>query len=251
MRIRCLHTGRKQRRGPAWVDRECEDRQRPRLLSPALCTELRSTAGRGRRGPSGRQQRWEWPGRASTAWGRLGARELRSRGSLCVAAAPTEVTRVARRLLLGSVLRVLRRTASAEAGSASYSAMAGGSGAREARCRPVSRLGSPGSEVPAASLTGLRAEARPVGGGGGSRRTAQDRCSRGVLSAAWQHPFLNVFRHFRVDEWKRSSKEGDVAVVTVLAAGVLPALARSPSGHCDCPPALHRLQLLSLSRTRS
>ncbi|XP_031206401.1 WD repeat-containing protein 90 isoform X4 [Mastomys coucha] len=104
--------------------------------------------------------------------------------------------------------------ASAEAGSASYSAMAGGSGAREARCRPVSRLGSPGSEVPAASLTGLRAEARPVGGGGGSRRTAQDRCSGGVLSAAWQHPFLNVFRHFRVDEWKRSSKEGDVAVVT-------------------------------------
>nr|XP_012997272.1 WD repeat-containing protein 90 isoform X2 [Cavia porcellus] len=31
--------------------------------------------------------------------------------------------------------------------------------------------------------------------------------------AAWQHPFLNVFRYFRVNEWKRSSKEGDVAVV--------------------------------------
>ncbi|XP_047289689.1 WD repeat-containing protein 90 isoform X13 [Homo sapiens] len=31
---------------------------------------------------------------------------------------------------------------------------------------------------------------------------------------AWQHPFLNVFRHFRVDEWKRSAKQGDVAVVT-------------------------------------
>eukprot|EP00069_Balaena_mysticetus_P016010 bmy_01881T0 len=30
----------------------------------------------------------------------------------------------------------------------------------------------------------------------------------------WQQPFLNVFRHFKVDEWKRSSKEGDVAVVT-------------------------------------
>ncbi|KAL4676361.1 hypothetical protein H8959_010506 [Pygathrix nigripes] len=26
--------------------------------------------------------------------------------------------------------------------------------------------------------------------------------------------FLNVFRHFRVDEWKRSTKQGDVAVVT-------------------------------------
>ncbi|XP_059935471.1 WD repeat-containing protein 90 isoform X2 [Mesoplodon densirostris] len=30
----------------------------------------------------------------------------------------------------------------------------------------------------------------------------------------WQQPFLNVFRHFKVGEWKRSSKEGDVAVVT-------------------------------------
>ncbi|NP_001157238.1 WD repeat-containing protein 90 [Mus musculus] len=92
--------------------------------------------------------------------------------------------------------------------------MAGGSGARETRCRQGSRPGSPGSEVPAASVTGPRAEARPAGGGGGSRRAAPDRCSGGVPSAAWQHPFLNVFRHFRVDEWKRSSKEGDVAVVT-------------------------------------
>ncbi|XP_047389218.1 WD repeat-containing protein 90 isoform X2 [Sciurus carolinensis] len=34
------------------------------------------------------------------------------------------------------------------------------------------------------------------------------------MARAWQHPFLNVFRYFRVDEWKRSSKEGDVSVVT-------------------------------------
>uniref|UniRef100_A0A8W4FF08 WD repeat-containing protein 90 n=1 Tax=Sus scrofa TaxID=9823 RepID=A0A8W4FF08_PIG len=34
------------------------------------------------------------------------------------------------------------------------------------------------------------------------------------LSPVWQHPFLNVFRHFKVDEWKRSTKEGDVAAVT-------------------------------------
>ncbi|XP_064218345.1 WD repeat-containing protein 90 isoform X3 [Aotus nancymaae] len=34
------------------------------------------------------------------------------------------------------------------------------------------------------------------------------------MARAWQHPFLNVFRYFRVDEWKRSAKEGDVAVVT-------------------------------------
>ncbi|XP_075797566.1 WD repeat-containing protein 90 [Microtus pennsylvanicus] len=92
--------------------------------------------------------------------------------------------------------------------------MAGGSGARPACCRLVSRPGSPGSEVPPASLTIRCAEARPAGGGEGARRAAQDWCSGGVPSAAWQHPFLNVFKHFRVDEWKRSSKEGDVAVVT-------------------------------------
>ncbi|XP_062955596.1 WD repeat-containing protein 90 isoform X1 [Cynocephalus volans] len=34
------------------------------------------------------------------------------------------------------------------------------------------------------------------------------------MARVWQHPFLNIFRHFRVDEWKRSTKEGDVALVT-------------------------------------
>ncbi|XP_073915856.1 WD repeat-containing protein 90 isoform X2 [Castor canadensis] len=34
------------------------------------------------------------------------------------------------------------------------------------------------------------------------------------MAGAWQHPYVNVFRYFRVDEWKRSSKEGDVALVT-------------------------------------
>ncbi|XP_023472469.2 WD repeat-containing protein 90 isoform X5 [Equus caballus] len=33
------------------------------------------------------------------------------------------------------------------------------------------------------------------------------------MARAWQHPFLSVFRHFKVDEWKRSAKEGDVATV--------------------------------------
>uniref|UniRef100_A0A8C2MBR0 WD repeat-containing protein 90 n=1 Tax=Cricetulus griseus TaxID=10029 RepID=A0A8C2MBR0_CRIGR len=93
--------------------------------------------------------------------------------------------------------------------------MAGGSCARLERCGRVSRPGSTGSEVPPASLTVPRAETCPARGGGGSRRSAQDRCSGGVPSpASWQLPFLNVFRHFRVDEWKRSSKEGDVALVT-------------------------------------
>ncbi|NWI55265.1 WDR90 protein, partial [Calyptomena viridis] len=31
---------------------------------------------------------------------------------------------------------------------------------------------------------------------------------------AWQRPYLNVFKHFRVEEWKRSAKEGDVAALT-------------------------------------
>ncbi|XP_044771184.1 WD repeat-containing protein 90 [Neomonachus schauinslandi] len=34
------------------------------------------------------------------------------------------------------------------------------------------------------------------------------------MAKVWQHPFLNVFRHFKVGEWKRSTKEGDVAPVT-------------------------------------
>ncbi|KAK2097186.1 hypothetical protein P7K49_022637 [Saguinus oedipus] len=46
------------------------------------------------------------------------------------------------------------------------------------------------------------------------------------MARAWQHPFLNVFRYFRVDEWKRSAKEGDVAVVTV--GGGAPGGARLP-----------------------
>ncbi|XP_057603857.1 WD repeat-containing protein 90 isoform X4 [Hippopotamus amphibius kiboko] len=34
------------------------------------------------------------------------------------------------------------------------------------------------------------------------------------MARVWQQPFLNVFRYFKVDEWKRSTKEGDVAAVT-------------------------------------
>ncbi|XP_023044994.1 WD repeat-containing protein 90 isoform X2 [Piliocolobus tephrosceles] len=46
------------------------------------------------------------------------------------------------------------------------------------------------------------------------RADAKAGSSSGAMARAWQHPFLNVFRHFRVDEWKRSAKQGDVAVVT-------------------------------------
>ncbi|NWQ91109.1 WDR90 protein, partial [Burhinus bistriatus] len=34
------------------------------------------------------------------------------------------------------------------------------------------------------------------------------------VPAAWQRPYLNVFKHFRVEEWKRSAREGDVATLT-------------------------------------
>uniref|UniRef100_A0A6I8N486 WD repeat-containing protein 90 n=1 Tax=Ornithorhynchus anatinus TaxID=9258 RepID=A0A6I8N486_ORNAN len=34
-----------------------------------------------------------------------------------------------------------------------------------------------------------------------------------ALSPVWQHPYLNVFKHFKVEEWKRSAKEGDVTTV--------------------------------------
>ncbi|XP_061849594.1 WD repeat-containing protein 90 isoform X2 [Colius striatus] len=35
---------------------------------------------------------------------------------------------------------------------------------------------------------------------------------------AWQRPYLNIFKHFRVEEWKRSARDGDVAAVTVTEA---------------------------------
>lgn len=38
------------------------------------------------------------------------------------------------------------------------------------------------------------------------------------VPAAWQRPYLNIFKHFRVEEWKRSAKEGDVAALTVTGA---------------------------------
>ncbi|NXL87218.1 WDR90 protein, partial [Alectura lathami] len=33
------------------------------------------------------------------------------------------------------------------------------------------------------------------------------------VPAAWQSPYLNVFKHFCVEEWKRSAKEGDVTAI--------------------------------------
>ncbi|KAJ6659778.1 hypothetical protein lerEdw1_018494 [Lerista edwardsae] len=30
------------------------------------------------------------------------------------------------------------------------------------------------------------------------------------MAKVWQHPYLNIFKHFKVEEWKRSTKAGDV-----------------------------------------
>uniref|UniRef100_S4RVZ0 WD repeat domain 90 n=1 Tax=Petromyzon marinus TaxID=7757 RepID=S4RVZ0_PETMA len=34
-----------------------------------------------------------------------------------------------------------------------------------------------------------------------------------MASKLWQQPYVNVFKHFKVDEWKRAAKEGDVSAV--------------------------------------
>lgn len=31
------------------------------------------------------------------------------------------------------------------------------------------------------------------------------------LFSVWQHPFVNVFKHFNVSTWKKATKEGDVS----------------------------------------
>ncbi|XP_073345853.1 WD repeat-containing protein 90 [Pagrus major] len=35
-----------------------------------------------------------------------------------------------------------------------------------------------------------------------------------MASKGWQHPYVNIFKHFRVEDWKRSAKEGDVSTYT-------------------------------------
>lgn len=35
-----------------------------------------------------------------------------------------------------------------------------------------------------------------------------------MASTGWQHPYVNIFKHFKVEEWKKSSKEGEVTQYT-------------------------------------
>uniref|UniRef100_A0A673BY72 WD repeat domain 90 n=1 Tax=Sphaeramia orbicularis TaxID=375764 RepID=A0A673BY72_9TELE len=48
-----------------------------------------------------------------------------------------------------------------------------------------------------------------VGIGGGWSGKASS-----VVSLGWQHPYVNIFKHLKVEEWKKSSKEGDVTTYT-------------------------------------
>nr|XP_015297799.1 PREDICTED: WD repeat-containing protein 90 isoform X1 [Macaca fascicularis] len=86
-----------------------------------------------------------------------------------------------------------------------------------ARTRPARLAGvgvaGEGAESPGPTGSCLVPEAGPSSAVAPARGAGPPDARR-PLPAAWQHPFLNVFRHFRVDEWKRSAKQGDVAVVT-------------------------------------
>ncbi|XP_041818547.1 WD repeat-containing protein 90 [Chelmon rostratus] len=35
-----------------------------------------------------------------------------------------------------------------------------------------------------------------------------------MASKGWQHPYVNIFKHVRLEDWKRSAKEGDVSTYT-------------------------------------
>uniref|UniRef100_A0A8C6J029 WD repeat domain 90 n=1 Tax=Melopsittacus undulatus TaxID=13146 RepID=A0A8C6J029_MELUD len=61
-------------------------------------------------------------------------------------------------------------------------------------------MGDCGAEIPGVP-PGLGARSVGVTGGGG-------------VTSPWQRPYLNIFKHFRVEEWKRSAREGDVAAFT-------------------------------------
>uniref|UniRef100_A0A8C0G718 WD repeat-containing protein 90 n=1 Tax=Chelonoidis abingdonii TaxID=106734 RepID=A0A8C0G718_CHEAB len=67
---------------------------------------------------------------------------------------------------------------------------AGSGGAVELRAVAAGRAGEPWPKVPGALGAGL-GQWDPV------------------TVRVWQHPYLNVFKHFKVEEWKRSTKEGD------------------------------------------
>ncbi|XP_049647753.1 WD repeat-containing protein 90 isoform X1 [Accipiter gentilis] len=80
-----------------------------------------------------------------------------------------------------------------------------------------------GSGGPGAAFSGHGGQGtsgyRDIGGvpgtGGNRRRPGGGTVPPPIpVPAAWQRPYLNIFKHFRVEEWKRSAREGDVAALT-------------------------------------
>ncbi|XP_026880574.2 WD repeat-containing protein 90 isoform X2 [Electrophorus electricus] len=41
-----------------------------------------------------------------------------------------------------------------------------------------------------------------------------------MSSRAWQHPYVNVFKHVKLEEWKKANKEGDVTTYMMLKCSV-------------------------------
>ncbi len=35
------------------------------------------------------------------------------------------------------------------------------------------------------------------------------------LFVVWQHPYVNIFKHYNISEWKKCAKEGEVTAVMV------------------------------------
>lgn len=128
---------------------------------------------------------------------------------------------VAGLLLLGTRCVPCVRCASAEAGSASCGAMARGSGARTGAgvWGPRAGAAAHGLVLRLAAESARRAGRHRWGERGPSLDLRWSWHLMPPCPPVWQQPFLNVFRHFKVDEWKRSTKEGDVAAVTVSGRG--------------------------------
>lgn len=40
-------------------------------------------------------------------------------------------------------------------------------------------------------------------------------CNKLSWFTGWQHPYVNIFKHVKVEDWRRSAREGDVSTYKV------------------------------------
>ncbi|TNN27729.1 WD repeat-containing protein 90 [Liparis tanakae] len=64
---------------------------------------------------------------------------------------------------------------------------------------------------------------RSPAGGNEPQRAEQQQVAQPTHTPGWQHPYVNIFKHVKVEEWKKSAKEGDVSSHTVTTATHCPA----------------------------